>query len=114
MHLESGHVGCVRHDGKDLREDLEQVGLVELLQNGHFQVQISIIYLSLGASRFNILQQLKHNLKAGVVDVAHRVLVRPDDRVKNELEQLRLHLDKGTEAVLVDRLQQQEEIDSVL
>lgn len=100
VHGEAGRVRRVRHHREHVLQDVRQVGLVEA-----------------GGSRLvllHVLQQLEQDLEAGVGDVPHRVLERPDDAIQHQLELCGGDVEKGGKAVVVNRLEQQEEVCPVL
>ena len=99
VHGQAGRVRRVR----DHREHvLQDVGEVRLIEAGSSVFEL-----------LDVLEELEQNLQAGVGDVAHRVLERPDDAVEHELELGRGYAEEGGEAEVVDGLQEEEEVRSV-
>ena len=100
VHRQAGSVRGVRDHAEHVLQDVCVVRLVERLRG----VRLT----------GDVLQQLEQDAEAGVSHVSHRVLERPDDGVEDQLELRRWDGQEGGEAVVVDRLQHNEEVCAVL
>ena len=94
-----GVVGAVRDDTQHMLQDVQEVGLVEALSDV-FTVQV--------------MQQCENCQQARLCHIAHGVLEGPHDGVHDQLELVWRDLEQRWEAVLVDGLEKQVKVRSVL
>ena len=100
VHGKTGRVKGIRHDGKNVLQDFRVISFVEVVGGR----------LVLG----HVLQELEKDLEAGVRNVSHGVLEGPDDGIEYQLELGGGNCKKRREGVVIHRLQQEEEIGSVV
>ena len=96
LRLEAGLVQRVGQHDEDVLQQLEEVGLIELLRD---------------VRPLDLAEQLLAHRQPGLGDVPLVVLEGPYHRVDDQLEVLGRDVQEGLEAVLVDALDQLEEVD---